>query len=122
MSYEDPIDATVYDYEQWIRFAFDHPVAEKPWYYTEEMHFVCDPNVVITYYTRLFRNPRAPLSVYDDARLERGMWFVVSSQLAQWLWDADIPLELRLECIAAMPTMFREFLADRPLETACWMW
>jgi hypothetical protein len=27
MSYEDPIDATGYDYEQWIRFAFDHPVA-----------------------------------------------------------------------------------------------
>src|SRR5262245_9493633 len=117
MSYADPIDATAYNYEQWISFAFDHPVAEKHWYYTEEMHFLCDPKVVITYYTRLFRNPRASLSAYDDARLEQGIWFVVGSQLAKWLWDTDIPVELRLECIAAMPAMFRELLADRPLET-----
>jgi hypothetical protein len=27
-----------------------------------------------------------------------------------------------VDCIAAMPTMFREFLVDRPLEFACWMW
>ena len=57
-----------------------------------------------------------------DARLEQGVWFVVGSQLAQWLWDDDIPLDLRLKCVAAMPTMFREFFADRPLEAACWMW
>ncbi len=122
MSYEDPIDATGYDYDQWMRFAFDHPVEKKPWYYTEEMDFVCDPNVVITYYTRLFRDPRSITAAYDDAQLEQGIWFVVSSQLAEWLWDAEILLELRLECIAAMPGMFREVLAERPLETACWMW
>jgi len=62
MSYTEPIDTTGYDYERWIRFAFDHQVSEKPWYYTEEMHFVCDPQVVITYYARLFRNPRPALS------------------------------------------------------------
>ena len=122
MSYEEPIDATGYDYERWIRFAFDHPVSGKPWYYTEQMAFVCDPSVVITYYARLFRNPRSSLSAYDDARLEQGVWFVVGSQLTQWLWDDDIPLNLRLECVAAMPAMFREFFADRPLGTACWMW
>ncbi len=120
MSYEEPIDATGYDYERWIRFAFDHPVSEKLWYYTEEMAFVCAPSVIITYYARLFRNPRPSLSAYDDARLEQGIWFVVGSQLAQWLWDDDIPLDLRLECVAAMPTMFREFFADRPLEITGW--
>ena len=122
MSYEDPIDATGYDYEEWVRFAFDHPVSKTPWYYTEEMHYRCDPNVVIRYYTRLFRDPRPSLSAYDDACLEQGLWFVVGSQLAEWLWDDGIPLDIRLECIAAMPAMFREFLAERPLETACWMW
>jgi hypothetical protein len=34
-----PIDATGYDFETWIRFAFDHPVSDTPWYYTEEMDF-----------------------------------------------------------------------------------
>jgi len=122
MSYEDPIDATGYDYERWIRFAFDHPVVDKSWYYTEKWAFVCDPKVVIKYYTWLFRDPRSSLSVYDDAQLEQGVWFVVGSQLADWLWDTDIPLELRLENIAAMPTMFRDFLAERPIEPACNMW
>src|SRR5882762_3524717 len=78
MSYEDPIDATGYDYEKWVRFAFDHPVSKTPWYYTEEMHYRCDPNIVIRYYTRLFRGwkparrvalgrqypPRYPARVY----------------------------------------------------------
>jgi hypothetical protein len=62
------------------------------------------------------------LSAYDDAQLEKGIWFVVGAQLADWLWDADVPLELRLENIAAMPTMFREFLAERTIEPACGMW
>lgn len=122
MSYEDPIDATGYNYEEWIRFAFDHPPEETFWYYTEEMHFVCDPKVVVTYYTRLFRDPRPTLSAYDDARLEPGIWFVVGSQLGYWLWDTNIPLQSRLECIAAMPDMFRLFLAEHPVEPACMMW
>lgn len=122
MSYEEPIDTTGYDYEQWIRFAFDQPVAAEPWYYTEAMAFECDPHVVISYYTRLFRSPQVTLSNYDDDRLEQGIWFVVHSQLSEWLWDDDIPVECRLDCIAAMPTMFREFLIDRPLKDACWMW
>src|SRR5262245_52728491 len=122
MSYTDPIDTTGYDYDEWIRFAFDHPVDTKPWYYTEAMAFVCDPNVVIGYYTRLFRDPQRSLPTYDDARLEQGMWFVVHSQLSEWLWDDDIPLDRRCDCIAAMPTMFREFLSHRPLGEATWMW
>jgi hypothetical protein len=122
MSYTEPIDATRYDYEQWIRFAFDQPVAAEPWYYTEAMAFVCDPHMVIRHYARLFRDPQASLSAYDDARVEQGLWFVVHSQLSEWLWDDDIPVDHRLDCIAAMPAMFREFLIDRPLEEACWMW
>ena len=122
MSYTDPIDTTGYDYEQWIRFAFEPPVAAKRWYYTEAMAFECDPTVVITYYARLFQNPQATLSAYDDARLEQGLWFVVHSQLSKWLWDDEIRLDYRLDCIAAMPTMFRDFFIDRPLEEACWMW
>ena len=117
MSYEDPIDATGYDYEQWIRFAFDHPLEPKWWYYTEEFDFVCSPRAVITYYTRLFRAPHASLTVYDDATVDQGLWFVLSQrQLGEWLWDTKLPVRLRRECIAAMPTMFRDFFVDRPLD------
>ena len=122
MSYLEPIDTTAYTYDEWLRFAFDHPVAKDPWYYSEEMHFRCDPRTVLNYYTRLFRDPIQVLSSYDDARLEQGFWFIVGSQLAEWVWDDEIPLKLRTECIAAMPTMFREFLAVRPLDQACYMW
>ena len=122
MSFTEPLDATGYDFDRWIQFAFDHPVSVDPWYYTEEMHFVCNPQSVITYYTRLFRNPRPPLSQYDDARIEQGLWFVVGSQLSEWLWQAELTLQLRLDCVDAMPQMFREFLVDHPLDTACFMW
>jgi len=122
MSFTDPIDATGYDFESWIRFAFDHPVSDTPWYYAEETYYTCDPQTVIGYYTRLFRDPRRLLSQYDEARLEQGLWFAVGSQLSEWVWDADIPLHLRVECIEAMPLMFREFLIDHPLDTSCFMW
>jgi hypothetical protein len=122
MSFTDPIDTTGYDFDRWIQFAFDHPVSEHPWYYTEEMHFVCSPQSVISYYTRLFLNPRPSLSQYDDARIEQGLWFVVGSQLSEWLWQSELDLRLRLDCVDAMPTMFRDFLLDHPLDTACFMW
>ena len=122
MSFADPIDATGYDFETWIRFAFDHDVSDPPWYYTEEMHFVCDPSRVVTHYTRLFRDPRATLAPFDEGRLEQGLWFIVGSQLSEWLWSEDVALALRLDCIAAMPAMFRELLLDHPLDTTCFMW
>jgi len=121
MSYLEPIDTRAYSYDEWIRFAFDHPIAKEPWYYSEAMHFECDPRMVLEYYTRLFRDPTPTVS-YDDAHLEQGFWFIVGSQLAEWLWDDEIAIELRLDCIAAMPTIFRGLLADRPLEQACYMW
>lgn len=94
------------------------------WYHTEEFSFVCSPRVVIPYYTRLFREPHASLTVYDDATVDQGLWFALSQcQLGAWLWDTKLPVRPRRECVAAMPTMFREFFVARPLEnSACWMW
>jgi hypothetical protein len=121
MSYLEPIDTRTYGYDEWLRFAFDQPVAKDPWYYSEAMHFECDPSRVLEYYARLFREP-APIASFDDAHLEQGFWFVVGSQLSEWLWDDEIPIQLRVECIAAMPSIFQRLLADRPLDQACYMW
>jgi hypothetical protein len=122
MSFTNPIDATGYDFPEWMRFAFDRPVDATPWYYTEDEYFECDAPTVLTYYTRLFQSPRTVLSAYNDAQIEQGLWFAVGSQLSDWLWSQELPMELRLDCIQAMPTMFREFLSDHLLETACFMW
>jgi hypothetical protein len=71
MSYLEPIDTRSYSYEEWLRFAFDHSIGEEPWYYSEAMHFECDPNIVLRYYARVFRDP-TPIAAYDDAHLEQG--------------------------------------------------
>ena len=92
MSYLEPIDTRSYSYDEWLRFAFDHPIAKEPWYYSEAMHFECDPRIVLGYYTRLFRDP-TPIASYDDAHLEQGFWFIVGSQLAEWLWNDEISYE-----------------------------
>jgi hypothetical protein len=42
--------------------------------------------------------------------------------LAEWLWDDELPLDLRLDCIAAMPEIFRKLFVGRPLEQACYIW
>ena len=122
MSYCDPIDATDYDFDRWMQFAFDHPVEATPWYLALDFYFTCSPPTVIGYYTRLFRDPVPVLSAYDEGQIEQGLWFVVSNQLGEWLWDDAIPLPVRLECIEAMPAMFWAFLIDHPLDTACFMW
>ncbi len=122
MSFLNPIDTTRYTYEEWIRFAFDHPVSNPNWYHTEEGEFKCAPSLVLSYYTRLFREPCKLLSSYDEARLEQGFWFIAFTQLNDWLWNDDISLDLRLDCIEAMPILFKDFFQDHPLEVACNMW
>jgi hypothetical protein len=116
------IDTTGYSYEEWIRFAFDHPVAKDSWYFSKELEFECDREKVIAYYTRLFLHPRPALAPYDDDRLEQGFWFILGTQLGDWIWYPRIPLSLRIDCVSAMPTIFREFLMDHPLEETCLMW
>jgi hypothetical protein len=71
---------------------------------------------------RLFRDPVPVLSGYEDARLEQGFWFIVGCQLAEWLWDGDLPLDLRVECIRAMPSIFQHFFPNHPLDQAVYMW
>lgn len=122
MSFLNPIDTTRYTYEEWIRFAFDHPVSDPNWYHTEEGEFECAPAIVISYYTRLFREPCKFLLSYDEVRLEQGCWLIASEQLSKWLWDGDLSIDLRRACIEAMPMLFRDFFQDHPLETACSMW
>jgi hypothetical protein len=116
------IDTTRYSYDEWIRFAFDHPVTEEPWYCSKDVDYRYDAPTVIGYYTRLFLDPPAALLAYDEAHLQQGCWFIGLKQLSDWIWDEKIPRQLRLECIESMSTLFRKFLIDRPLDDVSYMW
>ncbi|MEI6084893.1 MAG: hypothetical protein WCS70_11395 [Verrucomicrobiota bacterium] len=126
MSYENPIDTRQYTYEEWIRFAFDHPCIEHPsddpWHYTEEYEFICDPGVVLRYYVRLFREPLPSLSAYSDEQIEQGLWFIACHHLPEIFGDKDVSPTERIECIEAMPFLFHRFFCDKPLGTICYMW
>lgn len=122
MSINRPIDATRFSYEDWVRFAFDRPIADEPWYCSKGGEFECDSVIVLGYYAQLFRNPVPMLSHLMDHQIEQGVWFAVGHQLREWLWSDDLPIQFRIECINAMPEMFKQFLFTRPLETASWMW
>jgi hypothetical protein len=55
--------------------------------------------------------------------LSRGSGFLLLAVSSRnGLRDDAIALELRLDCIAAMPTVFREVFVERPLDQACYMW
>src|SRR6266404_3477421 len=122
MSFQNPIDARQFTYEEWIRFAFDHPVLEDPWYYTEEAEFICGETAVLNYYARLFRDPLSLLHSYSDGQIEQGLWFVAFCHLWEILWDDNVPLASRMECINAMPSLFANFFREKPLDTICFMW
>src|SRR5207249_6496983 len=111
--YENPIDARRYTYEDWIRFVFDHPVpadqSDKEWYFEEDYAFICDPNAVLGYYIRLFRDPWPALKPYTDEQIEQGLWFIACNHLLKLFYDEDIPPTMRAECIEAMSVLFRDF-------------
>jgi hypothetical protein len=116
------IDSRGYSFEEWLRFVFDHPVADPAWNLAPDIEIVSDPRSEVGFATRLFQDPVRSLRAYSREQVNQGLWLLLCHQLCEWLWDDEIPLQLRLECIGAMPTFFREIIAVRPVGDVDYMW
>jgi hypothetical protein len=129
-----PIDVSAFSYDEFVRFVFDRPVNDVPWWHVEWM--VCTPGVadgishtvgngamLLRHLIRLFRECGELPHAYTDCQIEQGLWFIsVMDGLDPPLWDRALPFELRETCIAAMEGLFTGLFARRPLETASLMW
>lgn len=120
------------DFWNFVRFLFDHQVAnrdagESPWYEFAEPDVVFDEVEQTKLYIQLFANSTLLFDRYTREQLEQGFWAVTSCLLPgsvyDLLWQQDVPIGLLEECIDSMHPLFRDFFARDALPGgACNMW
>lgn len=127
-------------FEEWILFTFDHAAEGPVWYHAFDDDVWDGPSeLTIAYLMRLFEDPVAALEDYDDGQIGQGFWYLVSNGGGDYLrplLDPAVPLETRLACIDALPTLFEKLFVPRcsnhlshldepgvsPINSAVYMW
>lgn len=78
---------------------------------------------LITYPTRLFREPEFLFERFSDKKLKRGFWNLFGEwEVKDSIWKKDLPWHLRRACIRAMVPLFERFFLLKPLDDTCHMW
>jgi len=116
------IDVNNYSFEEWLRFVFDHPVEEPPWFFSTEWEG--QPENILRYVIELFKNPSVLLERYSVEQIEQGFWFVLGAfgEVSDWVWDECIAWKLRQETILRMVTVFENLFTKVRFDTICYMW
>jgi hypothetical protein len=127
-------------FEDWVAHVFDHKVGEPQWYFEPDAPVWAAPAVLtLAHMTRLFNDPLAHLSGYDDQQLNQGFWYLVSNSGSNHMFaltDAAAPLQTRGRCVESFSSLFEKLFATRcsnhlshlgpadanPLNVACYMW
>lgn len=123
------VDITKYSFDEFVSFLFDRdwpPTTAKfdPWYWHTEVTYT--PDLICSYYVRLFQQPQFLLERFSKTQLEEGFWAIQVPNLDcsafRIMWDSDLPFAVREECVRTMADLFRNFFATEPLETSVQMW
>jgi hypothetical protein len=123
------VDISRFSFDEFVSFLFDQDVPpatakRDPWYWHTEVAYV--PDLVCSYYVKLFRQPQFLRARYSKAQLEQAFWAIQSHNLdcsaPRIIWKPDLPFEAREECVKTMAELFRILFATEPLETSVQMW
>jgi hypothetical protein len=123
------VDISEYSFDDFVRFLFDRdvpPTTEKrnPWYWDTEAAYT--PDLILSYYVKLFRQPQFLRDRFSKPQLEQGFWAIQSDNLncsvSRLISDSDLPFEGREKCIEAMVDLFRNLFLTEPLDTSVQMW
>lgn len=112
-------DLSSLDFDQWLKFLFDHPVSDLSWHIDviSASDYVITKNaVMLEYLSRLFKDPSV-LGDYSPGQLEQALWALISNEppFLEQLWNEEIPLALRKECIESMADLYEKLFAIHPL-------
>ncbi|HEX5446485.1 MAG TPA: hypothetical protein VFW87_21890 [Pirellulales bacterium] len=131
---------TELNFEEWLRFVFDHPVTDPQWYFDIDAdEWRGTSSIAADYLTRLFSDPCRWCEGFSDEQLNQGFWFIVGQNGchgADSFLDAEVPWEIRRQGIEAIGTLFEQLFAKRcsdrlshfdergvrPLNSICYMW
>jgi len=115
-------------------------VRKPEWYWDIDVPYWKAPSeLTVDYLTRLFGRPLPVLYGYDDAQLNQGFWYLLSSACSSYMFamtDEAVPLELRIKCVKSIQRVFEQIFSGlcsehllhidekgaRPLNTICYMW
>jgi hypothetical protein len=122
------LDLSSKSFDQFVEFFFDREVVpdEKQFdyfltglageHYDEAVH--SSPTVVITHMTKLFSEFGAIAPKYSLAQIDQGIWGILGENLRLYelLWHSSIPLELRVQCIRSMFSVYSDFVSKSEVE------
>jgi hypothetical protein len=103
-------------FDQWVRFFFDRPVADPPWYQDADADSAeIEPERVITYATNLFESAGNSLAPYSDVQVDQGLWCLISEVYSPLyvLAQASIPSKHRVQCIHSISKVFEQCFVPR---------
>jgi hypothetical protein len=125
--------------DAWIRYVFDHPVADPAWHFDidapyHELSAARSAELIAD----TFERSGEVLQRFTDAQLNQGLWFLVSSGSSDYMFcltDASVPWPLRQRVLRAFIPLFRDVMVPRctpslshlaepggALNSACYMW
>ncbi len=128
------------NFNQWVEAVFHHPLGKPEWYWDEGFDTYWDAlglvdALTVEYMTRLFLGPRQ-LERYSLEQVAQGIWFLMGESSpgcsAYALLNRGVVLDQRIDCVHAMATFFRVFVAPAApgaadeqkdaFHVACYMW
>ena len=129
MELREPSDLTNISFDEFVSLIFDRdtpPEAGKldASFYDVGVEF--DAKKMCAYYVRLFQEPEFLVSRFTKPQLEEGFWAIMGHTIewstANIIYDSNLPLSARKDCIESMAVLFERLFANEPLDTSVHMW
>lgn len=125
-------------FDGWVRDVFDHPVAEKAWYRTQDAPEPAREQSA-RFMIRLFGDAEAALSRFSPEQAAQGLDYLVNPSCSDYMFSLvgdGVPEPIVLEGMASIEALFRDYFERRcapklshldeagrgPLNGVCYMW
>ncbi|HZT60019.1 MAG TPA: hypothetical protein VFA21_15525 [Pyrinomonadaceae bacterium] len=119
----ETVDLNQATFDEWLRLVFDRPVAKSEWFMKDDYDWKIDPTLLIQHSTQLFQHPAFLFERYSLEQIEQGFRFVpIVGELNIAVWDMDVPLPLRQECVHSMVNLFESVFMKNSLGDVAFMW
>jgi hypothetical protein len=120
----NPQDYSLMTYAEWVRFLFEEELKKSEDDFPFHKYDIEDhprrPDVLLGYITRLCRELPELVKKYSMKHIGHGLWQAICScdspRINQLLWNPDLPLDDRLDCIRSMKVVFTDVVAHYPPE------
>ncbi len=129
MELREPSDLTNISFDEFVSLIFDRdtpPEAGKLDASFCDVGVEFDAKKMCAYYVRLFQEPEFLVSRFTKPQLEEGFWAIMGHTIewstANIIYDSNLPLSARKDCIESMAVLFERLFANEPLDTSVHMW